>query len=219
MGLFGIIEKSEIKNFTINNAIVKGRYRVGVVVSEPLDCEISGINLTGLIQVDGVCFVGGMFGTQVYANLTNLTIDVEPDSYVNANSGNYRANVGGVVGLMAEGDWTVSNVKSNINVIGTTTDVGGIAGLAQYGNTFVNCTSSGNVTLKNAVVGYELAIGGIAGNWNGKDGTKVTFTSCSYTGQLSSQNREGNIVTEFENNGLVGIPKDGTSPTAELIIN
>ena len=39
---------------------------------------------------------------------------------------------------MGEGNIIISNVESNINVTGSTCDVGGITGIAHYGNTFEN---------------------------------------------------------------------------------
>ena len=65
---------------------------------------------------------------------------------------------------MGEGNIIISNVESNINVTGSTCDVGGITGIAHYGNTFENCICTGNVTLVNANdAGDQLEIGGIAG--------------------------------------------------------
>ena len=57
-------------------------------------------------------------------------IRADKGSYVKAQSETYRTYVGGVVGFMGEGNNVLSNVESNIDVIGSTCDVGGITGIA-----------------------------------------------------------------------------------------
>ena len=223
VGLFGLTMNGEIKNLTVHNAIVKGRYNVGAIAGQPYTSKYTNITLTGLVQVDGMVYVGGMFGKWVYAPLTNLTVNVQPGSYVNANSVEngipYRTYAGGVIGFMGEGSMVVSDVTSNINVIGTTIDVGGITGIAHFGNSFINCSSSGNVTITNAPDESDAAeIGGIAGVWQNNTGYTVTFTNCSYTGTLTATLEDGSSFTNFHNNGLVGKPFS-TSGTGKLIID
>ena len=220
VGLFGFTTNGEVKSFTLNNAIVKGYLDVGAVAGTPYTSKYSNITLTGDVRVDGYAYVGGMFGKNAYANLTDLTIDVDAGSYVNAKSDNYRTYVGGLVGFMGEGNQVVKNVTSNIDVTGSTCDVGGITGIAHYGNSFINCTSSGNVTLTSAQdVGDELEVGGIAGVWLNQAGQTVTLTGCSYTGTLSSYNVKTGFVTEFCYNGLVGNKYNSTSTDGTLTIN
>lgn len=187
VGLFGLTKDGEVKNFTLHNASVSGYLDVGAVAGTPYTSKYTNIKLTGVVKIDGYAYVGGMFGKNAYANLTDLTIDVSADSYVNANSEEYRTYVGGLVGFMGEGNQTVSNVTSNINVTGSTCDVGGITGIAHYSNTFENCTCTGNVTLTGAsYAGDQLEIGGIAGVWHNQNGTTVTFRNCKFTGTLKT---------------------------------
>ena len=220
VGLFGFTTNGEIKNFTLKNASVKGYLDVGAVAGTPYTSKYSNITLTGDVEIDGFAYVGGMFGKNAYANLTDLTIDVSEGSYVNADSGNYRTYVGGLVGFMGEGKQVVKNVTSNIDVTGSTCDVGGITGIAHYGNTFINCHSSGDVTLTSAQdEGDELEIGGIAGVWLNTSGQTVTLTGCTYTGKLSSNNVKTGAVTEFTYDGLVGNKYTRDSSVGTLIIN
>lgn len=187
VGLFGITTDGEVKNFTLRNASVQGYMDVGAVAGTPYTSTYTNIKLTGVVKIDGYAYVGGMFGKNAYANLTDLTIDVSADSYVKADSDNYRTYVGGLVGFMGEGGHKVSNVTSNINVTGSTCDVGGITGIAHYNNTFENCTCTGNVTLTGATdAGDQLEIGGIAGVWHNENGKTVTFRNCSFTGVLKT---------------------------------
>ena len=160
---------------------------MGVVAGTPYTSKYTDITVCGDVYVNGYAYVRGVFGKNAYANLTDITVDVNEGSYVKARSYGYRTYVGGVVGFMGEGNQIVSNVKSNIDVFGSTCDVGGITGIAHYGNQFINCVCTGNVTLENARdAGDHLEIGGIAGVWLNTDGQKVTFTNCSFTGKLST---------------------------------
>lgn len=210
VGLFGFTTNGEINDVSVYNATVKGRLGVGVIAGSPYTSKFNDISITGLVKVDGMAYVGGAFGRNAYANISNVVINVTEGSYVSANSIEddvaYRTYVGGLVGFVGEGGHVISNVTSNIDVYGTTIDVGGITGIAHYGNTFENCTATGNVYLTAyGDDGDQLEMGGIAGVWYNQDGSPVTIKNCSFTGTLTATNSEGVVYTgEFANNGLVG---------------
>lgn len=206
VGLFGFTTDGEVKNLTVNNAEIKGYLDVGVVAGTPYTSEYSNIKVTGSVKVDGYAYVGGAFGKNLYANATDITVDCSDDSYVRADSKEYRTYVGGIVGFMGEGAITVKNANSNINVYGSTCDVGGITGIAHYNNTFINCSSSGDVSITSYNdEGDQLEIGGIAGVWHNQNGTSVTFKNCSFTGNISAMHSNGTPYNgPFANNGLVG---------------
>ena len=221
VGLFGVTTNGEVKNFTLQNANVTGYLDVGAIAGTPYTSKYTNITLRGKITVNGYAYVGGAFGKNAYADLTNITINVESGSYVKADSENYRTYVGGLVGFMGEGNQVVKNVTSNIDVIGSTCDVGGITGIAHYGNTFENCSSSGNVTLLNALdEGDHLEIGGIAGVWLNEAGTTVTFTNCSFSGTLSTTlNGEDKTSELNELHRIVGRKYTPNSNAGQLIID
>ena len=207
VGLFGYTTNGAVKNLTVKNADVSGYLGVGVVAGSPYTSTYDNISVVGDVKVNGFAYVGGVLGRNAYANVSNVIVNVNDGSYVKANSVEdgvaYRTYVGGVIGFMGEGSHTVSNVVSNIEVIGSTCDVGGIVGIAHYGNSFIKCVSSGDVTITSATEEADaLEIGGIAGVWN-NGGAEVTFTDCSYTGTLTSL-YEGEKITEFSYGGLVG---------------
>ena len=77
VGLFGYTTDGTIKNIHIHNAEIKGHQNVGVVAGTPFTTEYSNIKVTGLVKVDGYAYVGGMFGKDAYANLTDLTIEAD----------------------------------------------------------------------------------------------------------------------------------------------
>ncbi len=82
-------------------------------------------------------------------------------------------------------------------VIGSTIDVGGIVGIAHYGNSFIDCSSSGDVTITNAADASDVEeIGGIAGVWHNQNGTTVTFKDCVFTGTLKTNITEGVDLTD-----------------------
>lgn len=224
VGLFGFTASGAVKNLTINNAAIKGYLDVGVVAGTPYTSTYDNITLTGDIKVEGFAYVGGMFGKNAYADLSNLTIDASEDSYVKADSVEgetaYRTYVGGIVGFMGEGSHGITNAVSNIDVYGSTCDVGGITGIAHYGNRFTNCSSSGDVTITSYIdEGDQLEMGGIAGVWHNQSGQTVTFTDCEYTGTLSAVKGDGTEYTgAFMYDGLVGRAYK-TDGTGKLIIN
>ena len=78
-------------------------------------CEKTVKNLT----IDGakICsyaYVGALGGKNAYADWTNVTVDVDETSYVNANSVEdgtaYRTYVGGVCGFNGEGGHSFKNI-------------------------------------------------------------------------------------------------------------
>lgn len=206
VGLFGVTTNGEIKNLTVNNAKVSGRLKVGVVAGTPYTSKYTNIKVTGHVEVNGMAYVGGVGGKDAYANWTGITVDVDADSYVYANSVEngtaYRTYVGGVVGFNGEGGHSFTNISSNIDVKGSTCDVGGLFGIAHYSNKFENCVCTGDVEIYNAAEAVEAEeIGGIAGVWNNATGYTVTFTSCSFTGTLKANLTEG---VDLTNNTIVG---------------
>lgn len=201
-GFFGFTASGAIKNLTIDNASVSGYLNVGVVAGTPYTSTYSNIKLTGVIKVDGYAYVGGMFGKNLYADASDLVIDASDDSYVKANSENYRTYVGGVIGFMGEGNITVSNVTSNIRVEGSTCDVGGIVGIAHYNNKFENVTCTADEIKVN---NDDAEVGGIAGVWHNQDGTTVEMINCNISESTVVKTVVDGVETDVtETNGSYG---------------
>ena len=217
-GLFGVTTDGEIKNLVIENAKVSGRLNVGVVAGTPYTSKYNNITVQGHVEVNGMAYVGGVGGKNAYANWENITVNVDETSYVKANSIEngtaYRTYVGGVVGFNGEGGHSFKNITSNINVKGSTCDVGGLFGIAHYGNQFENCSCSGDVEIYAAEEAEEAEqIGGIAGVWHNENNTTVTMTNVEFTGDVTTNIARGNAWY----NNLVGKPyKIGTG---KLILN
>ena len=218
-GLFGVTHDGEIKNFTVENAKVTGRLNVGVVAGQPYTSKYTDITVQGHVEVNGMAYVGAVGGKNAYADWTNITVNADETSYVKAHSVEngtaYRTYVGGVVGFNGEGGHKFSNITSNIDVKGSTCDVGGLFGIAHYGNNFEKCSCTGNVEIYAAEEAEDAQeIGGIAGVWHNETGYTVTFTECLFKGTLAT-NIEG---VEFYNGGLVGKPYSATG-TGTLVID
>ncbi len=218
VGLFGMTTNGEIKNLTVNNAKVSGYLDVAVVAGTPYTSKYTNIKVTGHVEVNGFAYVGAVGGKNAYANWTDVTVDVDETSYVNANSvangTAYRTYVGGVCGFNGEGGHSFKNISSNIDVTGSTIDVGGLFGIAHYGNNFVNCSCSGDVEITAAAEAADAEeIGGIAGVWN-NGGADVTFDGCSFTGTLKTNITEG---VDLSDNTIVGKAYSASGP-GNLII-
>ena len=206
-GLFGVTHDGEIKNFTLVNAKVSGRLNVGAVCGQPYTSKYTDITVKGHIEVNGMAYVGGVGGKNAYADWTNIKVEADETSYVKAiskeNGNEYRTYVGGVVGFNGEGGHEFTNITSNINVEGSTCDVGGLFGIAHYSNKFENCVCTGDVEIYDAEEADEAQeIGGIAGVWHNATGYSVEMTNCSFEGTLKT-NIEG---VNFYYGGLVGKP-------------
>jgi len=202
VGFFGFTTNGSVSNLTIENASVSGRLGVGVVAGSPYTSKYTNIKVTGHVEVEGMAYVGGVGGRNAYADWTDITVDVDETSFVKADSVEwsdeyndyvaYRTYVGGVIGFVAEGGHTLKNITSNINVEGSTCDVGGIAGIAHYQNNFENVSC----TAKEIVVnGDDAEVGAIAGVWMDSSVGDVTMIDCT----VSENTKVYKTVTDGEN--------------------
>lgn len=225
-GLFGCTANGEIKNLTVTNARVTGGLGVGAIVGRPYTSKMTNLTLAGDVQVSGYAYVGGMLGRNAYADLTNLKVDVKPGSRVDAQSKDSMTYVGGVVGFMGEGGIKVTNATSNINVYGSTAGIGGISGNIHYGNTFTDCSVSGDAKVKMTAANPEyhpfdtMQIGGIAGLWVNSNDADCRISGCSFDGSLSATSRTGEDYTSFiaGNDIAGGLWQSGENGSGSLTI-
>lgn len=179
VGLFGYTTSGEVKNFTLQNADVKGYLDVGAVSGTPYTSRYTDIAVIGDIRVEGFAYVGGAFGKNVYANITNVDVKANAGSYVKASSDGYRTYVGGLAGFMGEGSHVVRDCDIEIDVIGSTCDVGGILGILHYNNKLENCTYKGSIALTGATDASDWQeIGALVGVLH-TGGSSTTIAGCS----------------------------------------
>ena len=199
VGLFGVTTDGEIKNFTLENASVQGYLDVGAVAGTPYTSKYTNITVKGLIQVDGYAYVGGAFGKNGYADITNVDVIGNEGSYVKADSDVYRTYVGGLIGFMGEGNTTISDCNVKIDVTGSTCDVGGITGILHYGNKMVNCTYEGSLAMTNAIYSENAGeIGGLAGTFQTYPGqvTLIENSSAEVSSAVVSDGVESTDITD-----------------------
>ena len=184
VGLFGFTQNGAVQNFTLENAAVTGYLDVGAVAGMPYTSAYSNIQVTGTVQVEGFSYVGGAFGKNVYKSITNVDVLADAGSYVRADSVEngiaYRTYIGGLAGFMGEGKITVQDCDVEIDVIGSSYDVGGILGILHYNNTLQDCTYRGSLTVTNPVESENPEFGALVGVIQNAQGT-TAITDCTGT--------------------------------------
>ncbi|MDY3030312.1 MAG: hypothetical protein SOS24_00960, partial [Clostridia bacterium] len=183
IGLFGFTQNGSVKNIKIHNAEVCGYLDVGVVAGTPYTSTYSDIYVDGLIKVDGMAYVGGAFGKNVYAAIDNIDVIGDQGSYVYADSIEdgtaYRTYVGGLCGFTGEGKKEIKNCDIKIDVEGTVCDIGGILGMLHYGISMDNCTYEGNLKSHDVT---EPEFGVFCGTVHtGAEGQAHKITNCTAT--------------------------------------
>ncbi len=170
-GLFGTIVPSGatyFKNMTLHNANVTAGYHVGAVIATSDSSSqtatgdylvVSDIKLTGDVKIEGWQGVGGVMGSGNMAEMSNITVDVEPGSYVSNTEGgpDWSFNI---VGSVKGGGYLskIDNIKSNMDVKGISCSIGGLFGIV--GGQTTDCTVnnvyySGTVTVKASIDMHE----------------------------------------------------------------
>ena len=192
VGLFGYIAGATIRNFTLENADVTGEKCTAAVVGNANSGTIENVTVQGVVKVSGTGSVGAVAG-QGYAILTDITVNVSNDSFVKGTEG----YVGGVMGDCFRGEKTMSDIDSNINVIGESFDivaVGGIFGHVGEYNTLEDITCNAAY-----IEGKEIEIQDIAklnGYWGETD---ETIDSPDFLGEI----RYSYYENDDKNNPLI----------------
>ena len=176
--------------------------------------NFENVHLTGLIKIEGETRaaqgqrIGGIIGgrSSSTVNFKDVTVMGGAGSYIKG-----YCSTAGVSGQI-QGVATYENVKTDIDVHAITFGAGGIAGIARHGSTFTDCSSAGDIILdasktqlSSYSANYPYRVGGIAGCWSeaGKTGV-LTVTGCSYTGTLTSMDKDGKSPEVFDYAGYVG---------------
>ncbi|MCD8294222.1 MAG: hypothetical protein LUE27_03090, partial [Clostridia bacterium] len=173
IGLFGYTDTAEITGVTINNVSLSGTGGVGAIIgqcdmhgSETTCTKVSNCSVTGLIQISGNFYVGGIIGIGMNTEIESCSVTASEGSYI-------------------KGIFDEDKVYSDTSYCGQY--IGGIAGSITTSST---STESGIASVEyiydvsvSGVAGSELEIsgtmyvGGIAGNysWAKTSGTcKIT---------------------------------------------
>ena len=171
------------------------------------------VHVVGTIKIEGETRasqgqrVGGIVGGRGASKYSfkNISVIGDEGSYIKG-----YCSTAGVIGQNQEAA-TFENVTTDIDVYAVTFGVGGIAGIAREKSTFTNCSSAGNLTLdasKNQLSSYSsnypYRVGGIAGCWSESKTGILSLSNCSYTGTLTSIDKDGNTIESFDYEGYVG---------------
>lgn len=138
IGFFGLTNSpASIKNVTIENVDITGSLFVGAIVGYGYTgTELSNCHVTGKIEIEGWWYIGGIGGNGYMKKVDNCTVSGTDGSYIKGINGSY---VGGIWGFRGEGAQSISNSSvSNIDISGDDR-IGGICGIAHYGNTIDGC--------------------------------------------------------------------------------
>ena len=217
------VKAVESENDPVNSSGAEGKknYIVGghmgaVAGYDAQEGEITfdNVHVKGLVKIEGETRaaqgqrIGGIFGGRGSSNITfnNVSVKGTEGSYIKG-----YCSTAGVSGQI-QGVATYNNVHTDIDVHAVTFGVGGIAGIARHASSFTNCSSAGDLTLdashtqlSSYSANYPYRVGGIAGCWSEGSKTGVlTLTDCSYTGTLTSIDKEGNSPEAFDYAGYVG---------------
>ena len=175
--------------------------------------SFDNVHVSGLIKIEGETRVaqgqriGGVIGGKgsSVVSFNNVSVKGSEGSYIKG-----YCSTAGVMGQY-QSTGTFTDVHTDIDVYAVTFGVGGIVGIARQGSTFTDCSSAGDITLdasktqlSSYSANYPYRVGGIAGCWSESSTGVLTLTGCSYTGTLTSIDRDGNAISSFDYAGYVG---------------
>ena len=171
------------------------------------------VHVEGLIKIEGETRaaqgqrIGGIIGGRGSSKYTfeNVSVKGEEGSYIKG-----YCSTAGIIG-QNQAAATFGGVHTDIDVYAVTFGAGGIAGIARHGSTFTNCSSAGDITLdasktqlSSYSANYPYRVGGIVACWSESNTGVLTLSGCSYTGTLTSIDKDGNSPEGFDYAGLVG---------------
>ena len=166
VGLFGLTNSpAVIKNLVFENVDIQGSLYVGTVVGYGFTgSEISNITVKGDIFIDAWWYAG-VIGGNGYVNLvTDCHVIGNDGSYIKGNDGSY---IGGIWGYRGENYVLISDCSVNNLSISGVDRIGGICGIAHYGNFIYDCNvSDTTITSSNDLRTIGLIAGANMGTSN-----------------------------------------------------
>ena len=149
VGLFGATNytvdcspSAGLKNLTLSNVSVSGGSYVGALAGNYYDKYVTNCHVTGTIAISGKKYVGGLIG-KADATLTDCSVKgtAEAVATIVADSED-AANVGGLVGILGEHNYTVTNCATEYVSLSGDRKVGGLIGTAYVDDSIVGCSAS-----------------------------------------------------------------------------
>ena len=241
IGLFGrVANGSAIQNVIIENVTLTGATSVGAVVGQIIS-SVSNCTVRGNIQITGGHYTGGIAG-YAYGSFTNCSVTGKEGSkiscvsrgYFNDNDGD---KVGGIVGYVGEGTYTIADCAVSDIAIDGARGVGGIIGGVAIQKTTIrnNTVSNTGLEINGGQTLSAKMIGGIVGRITPAGGyisenctlennhiveTTITGSNKSYTGAIFGgvDGNDANVLNEVikQNNTASKSTMDG-APLETLI--
>ena len=212
IGFFGLTNSpASIKNVTIENVDITGSLFVGAIVGYGYTgTELSNCHVTGKIEIEGWWYIGGIGGNGYMKKVDNCTVSGTDGSYIKGINGSY---VGGIWGFRGEGAQSISNSSvCNIDISGDDR-IGGICGIAHYGNTIDGCKVE-NSTISSAYNEGNTAL--IAGANQGTSQTPAILLN--NTADDTTQSNLTIAGTVVENPPVLGENDNQGNPGGAAII-
>ena len=208
--------------YSITNLVIDGENNLGLFAA------LAGATIDNLvvevISIAGNDNVGALAGSAENSTISRLHIRAASASSKLSAGGN---NIGGILGKIT--DATITNVTSNLNVVGSNNNVGGIVGYVSssdisYSSASGSVTSSGGTSFyygglvgwvkNNSAISYSSASGSVtsSGGNNSHYGGLVGLVE--YNSAISYSSASGSVTSSSGNNfyygGLVGWVKNNS---------
>ena len=142
IGFFGRTDSpAVIENITIENVDITGSLYVGAIVGFGYTGnKIENCTVKGNIAIDAWWYAGVIGGNGYMGLVNNCHVIGNAGSYIKGNNGSY---IGGIWGFRGEGEQKITNCTvTNLEITGVDR-VGGISGIAHYGNEISGVTVDG----------------------------------------------------------------------------
>lgn len=185
-GLFGYA-RATIKNLKVENVTIKANHYAGAIVGQ------------GYMRID-----------KCEATNVNITVEVKKKDNGTYDWGD---KAGGIIGQNCEGGLYVTNCKVKDVTIKGYRDLGGVVGMAHYGNTVSGCSAEGVTINQDFTNGYETdptktaTVAGIVG----RVGSPITLENNVETGVV--------ITKTVAATDLAGLKDAIANAPAEAVIN
>ena len=186
-GLFGILNGT-VTDLILGSPEVNGSASVGAVAGMMFNTglidkvTVRDGKITGNHYVGGV--VGFAYGSVVDCTVTGGSVSAEPDG----SEGNYDNgdDVGGLIGYLGEGRYTVTGNNVNGTVLLAYRDAGGVVGSACSINTGEEIDNNNTLTGNTSVV--EITIDQFTGYYGGRDPNAGSVVGRVLGGSIGSDN-------------------------------
>ena len=186
--LFGQANNATIKNVTVNNVECYALARVSAIVGGATSTTIENCHVTGTINLKACQYVGAIVGygyatikdcsvTGTEEKIATFTSHLEGCTTPVENSHN-QMYIGGIAGWMGEGNSSITDCHVSYAKVEGWCNVGGVTGLAHYGNTVDKCSVNNVIVTGNSQKDPDRVgtIGLIVGGCAGTEGAPTTIT-------------------------------------------